>query len=33
VAGEPPAAPVIWWNHLDRIMSAVDDLDCLEFLT
>jgi thiamine kinase-like enzyme len=25
--------PVVWWNHLDRIMHAVDDLDCLEFLT
>ena len=24
--------PVVWWNHLDRIMGAVDDLGCLEFL-
>ena len=22
----------IWWNHLERIMQAVDDLDCLELL-
>ena len=24
--------PWIWWNHLERIMRAVDDLDCLELL-
>lgn len=24
--------PAIWWNHLDRIMSAVHDLGCLELL-
>src|SRR5262245_21706873 len=23
---------VIWWNHLERIMAAVHDLDCLELL-
>ncbi len=22
----------IWWNHLERVMRAVDDLDCLELL-
>ena len=22
----------IWWNHLDRIFSAIDDLDCRELL-
>ena len=24
--------PVIWWNNLERIFLAVDDLDCEEFL-
>jgi len=24
--------PWIWWNHLERIMAAVDDLGCLELL-
>jgi hypothetical protein len=24
--------PVIWWSHLDRIMSAVHDLGCLDLL-
>jgi hypothetical protein len=24
--------PWIWWNHLERIFRAVDDLDCLELL-
>ncbi len=24
--------PLIWWNHLDRIFSAVEDLDCRELL-
>ena len=24
--------PAIWWNHLDRIFSAVDDLDCRRLL-
>jgi thiamine kinase-like enzyme len=24
--------PVIWWSHLERIMLAVDDLDCRELL-
>ena len=24
--------PWIWWNHLERIMSAVQDLGCLELL-
>ena len=24
--------PWIWWNHLDRIMSAVHDLGCLDLL-
>jgi hypothetical protein len=24
--------PWIWWNHLERVMRAVDDLDCLELL-
>src|SRR5438094_398051 len=24
--------PWIWWNHLERIMSAVHDLGCLELL-
>ena len=24
--------PWIWWNHLERIMRAVDDLDCRELL-
>jgi len=24
--------PVIWWNHLERIHQAVDDLDCRELL-
>lgn len=25
--------PLIWWNHLQRILLAVDDLDCQELLT
>jgi hypothetical protein len=24
--------PLIWWSHLERIMLAVDDLDCRELL-
>jgi hypothetical protein len=24
--------PVIWWNNLERIHLAVDDLDCRELL-
>jgi hypothetical protein len=24
--------PVIWWNNLERIMLAIDDLDCRELL-
>ena len=24
--------PWIWWNHLERIMRVVDDLDCRELL-
>jgi hypothetical protein len=24
--------PVIWWNHLERIMLAIDDLDCRALL-
>jgi hypothetical protein len=24
--------PVIWWNHLERIFMAVDDLDCRDLL-
>ncbi len=24
--------PVIWWNNLERIMMAVDDLNCRELL-
>ncbi len=24
--------PVIWWNNLERILLAVDDLDCRELL-
>jgi hypothetical protein len=28
--GKIPAG--IWWNHFDRIFSAVDDLDCVELL-
>ena len=24
--------PVIWWNNLERVMLAVDDLGCREFL-
>jgi hypothetical protein len=24
--------PVIWWNNLERIFLAVDDLDCRELL-
>ena len=24
--------PVIWWNHLERIMMAVDDLGCVDLL-
>jgi hypothetical protein len=23
---------LVWWNHLERIMRAVDDLDCPELL-
>src|SRR5262249_4849447 len=25
--------PMIWWNHLDRIHLAIDDLGCRELLT
>ena len=28
-AGIPP---VIWWNNLERVYLAVDDLDCFELL-
>lgn len=24
--------PLIWWNHLERILLAVEDLDCAELL-
>lgn len=24
--------PVIWWNNLERVMMAVEDLGCEEFL-
>jgi hypothetical protein len=24
--------PVIWWNNLERILLAVDDLGCRELL-
>jgi hypothetical protein len=24
--------PVIWWNNLERIMLAVDDLGCRDLL-
>ena len=24
--------PNIWWNHLERVMSAYDDLNCRELL-
>jgi hypothetical protein len=24
--------PVIWWNNLERILLAVDDLGCLDLL-
>jgi hypothetical protein len=24
--------PVVWWNNLERIFLAVDDLDCRELL-
>jgi hypothetical protein len=24
--------PAVWWNNLERIMLAVDDLDCRELL-
>jgi hypothetical protein len=24
--------PVIWWNNLERILLAVDDLDCRDLL-
>jgi hypothetical protein len=24
--------PVIWWNNLERVLLAVDDLDCRDFL-
>jgi hypothetical protein len=24
--------PVIWWNNLERVLLAVDDLDCRELL-
>jgi len=25
--------PVIWWNNLERIHLAIDDLDCRELLS
>ena len=25
--------PVIWWSHIERIMLAIDDLGCREWLT
>ena len=25
--------PVIWWNNLERILLAIDDMDCRELLT
>jgi hypothetical protein len=25
--------PVIWWSHLERLVLAVDDLNCRELLT
>ncbi len=24
--------PVVWWNNMERILLAVDDLDCRQFL-
>jgi hypothetical protein len=24
--------PVIWWNNLERVMMAIDDLGCRELL-
>ena len=24
--------PWIWWYNFERIMAAVEDMDCLEFL-
>jgi len=24
--------PAVWWSHLERIMLAVEDLDCRELL-
>ena len=24
--------PVIWWNNLERVMLAFDDLDCVKLL-
>lgn len=24
--------PVIWWNNMERVMRAVDDLNCRELL-
>src|ERR1017187_4228465 len=28
----PAGDPVIWWNGLERIFTAVDDLNCQELL-
>jgi hypothetical protein len=25
--------PLVWWNNLERILIAVDDLGCREFLS
>jgi hypothetical protein len=25
--------PVIWWNNLERVLLAVDDLGCRDLLT
>ena len=25
--------PVVWWNNLERILLAVDDLGCRDLLT
>jgi hypothetical protein len=33
VAVQSKYPPVIWWNNLDRIMLAVDDLGCRDLLS
>jgi len=27
------APPAVWWSHLNRLLAAVDDLECVALLS